>query len=68
MQHWQSETIDPDTKERSQSLLFYGKPSGFITQFQENAPTTYAYVNGTRLGAFESWETAKRRVEQELKL
>ena len=62
---WQEEKTD-DEVVRSQALLSFGAVAGIVMQFGENAPTTYAQVNGRRLGAFESWDAARAAVRSEV--
>lgn len=60
---WHPEKTDDDGA-RTQVFMLWGCPSGFLIQFPSNAPTTYAEAFGQRLGAFESWEAARSKVER----
>lgn len=49
---------------RSQFFWNMGGIGGWVEQFESNAPTTYAYTHMRRLGAFSSWDDARRAVER----
>lgn len=43
-----------------------GELVGSVEQFPGNAPTTYAWALGKRIGALESWDAALDAVERRL--
>jgi len=49
---------------RLQQFWNGGAVAGWVEQFAENAPTTYATVHLRRLGAFSSWDAARAAVEK----
>lgn len=57
---WGSEHTDSDGR-KFQYLFRDGAIAAVIEQFPENAPTTYLFALGRRIGAFESWETAQSK-------
>jgi hypothetical protein len=46
-----------------QVCLYQGAIVGYVEQFPENTPTTYATAYGSRIGPFSSWDDAKQAVE-----
>lgn len=56
--------IEEKSGHRSCELKRHGAIAGHVQQFASNAPTTYAWALGGRIGAFESWEAAQIAVEK----
>ena len=68
MRSWGEVHDNQDDGSKWQMFLHFGAVAGLVEQFQENAPTTYAQAHGNRIGAFESWEAARRAVEEAVSL
>lgn len=49
-------------------FFHYGAVAGHVEQFPSNAPTTYAYAKGNRIGPFSTWDEAKAAVEKHVPL
>jgi hypothetical protein len=56
--------IEEEDGYRWSQLKRHGAIAGHVQQFASNAPTTYAWALGGRIGAFESWEAAKSAIEK----
>lgn len=64
MRSWGDKYSDAEDGSVWSMFFHYGAVAGYVVQFPSNAPTTYAYAKGNRIGAFSTWDDAKAAVEK----